>query len=631
MKTLYGIVVVMMAALLLLGQAPDTDEAKAKAKAKAALKAKNIAANFENNAQVLTLFDREGKIAGTVGERGLYNQPTMSPDRTRVAAIMNDPMAENADLWILDVATGTRSRLTFSQARENVRAVVWSPDGSQVAYIALRNGSEGVYRRASDGSGSEELLYKHPGAGLNQTDWSMDGKYLSLFATNLGGSTVWVLPTADTGERKPIEVFKSATTAQGPRLSPDSRFMSYMSNESGRNEVYVRAVDLSGAATSTGGKWQISDQGGLGMAFWRRDGREFFYLAPDRAVMAVEISTTPAFEAGKPKVLFRPPDTLNFGVGVANISRDGQRVLIAVPPATRLQTITVLDRQGKMVSTVGEPGLLGQPALSPDGKQVAVSRNDSKTGQGDIWVFDMATGKSTALTNDLPPDFGPLWSPDGRQVLYVSARENGQFQGIYRKAADGTGDEELLFRYTPGAGVQLTDVSADEKLVTFSSGGIVFVVPLTGSDPAARKAVEFSREEFDTVQGRFSPDGRFMAYGSNEADPDRVEVYVRPFNAATGEAAGAGKVQVSKEGANGMLTWRGDGKQLYWVQVDVETGDALIMGADISTTPAFQAGAPRLLFRLTNARQRINSPGSISGNGERFVFTLMPPPAAPAK
>jgi len=475
-----------VSAALLLGQAPQSNDEKAKAKA--AAKAKQIALNFELNAQTLTFFDREGKKAGTVGERGLYNQPTMSPDRSRVAVIKTDLEAESADLWILDVATGKATRITTSKARETARAVVWSPDGSQVAYIALRDGSEAVYRRNSNGEGPEELLYKHPGAGLNQTDWSMDGRYLGLFSSNLAGGTVWVLPTEGKGERKPIEVFKSDSQVQGPRLSPDSRFMSYMSNVSGKNEVYVRPVNLSGGPAPAGGPWQVSDQGGLGMAFWRRDGKEFFYLAPDRAVMAVEISTTPTFEHGKPKVLFRPPDSLQFGVGVANVSRDGQRVLIAVPPAQQLQQITVFDRTGKVLSKVGEPGLYAQPHLSPDGTRVVAMRNDLKTGQSDIWSFDVATGKSMAVTNDNDPENAPVWSSDGKQVAYASTRKS--FSGIYRKNWDGSGNEEQLFQYTPGAGVVLTDWSPDGKFMTFHTGALELVSLAGDQKPLERKAID---------------------------------------------------------------------------------------------------------------------------------------------
>jgi Tol biopolymer transport system component len=549
----------------------------------------------------------------------------MSPDRSRVAVIKTDLQAESADLWILDVATGKATRITTSKPRENARAVVWSPDGSQVAYIALRDGAEAVYRRASNGEGPEELLYKHPGAGLNQTDWSMDGRYLSLFSSNLAGGTVWVLPTEGKGERKPIEVLKSDSQVQGPRLSPDGRFMSYMSNVSGKNEVYVRPVNLSGGAAPAGGPWQVSDQGGLGMAFWRRDGKEFFYLAPDRAVMSVEVSTTPTFEAGKPKVLFRPPDTLQFNVGVANVSRDGQRVLIAVPPAQQLQQITVFDRQGKVLSKVGEPGLYAQPHLSPDGTRVVAMRNDLKTGQSDIWSFDVATGKAMAVTNDNDPENAPVWSSDGKQVAYASTRKS--FSGIYKKAWDGSGNEEQLFQYTPGAGVVLTDWSPDGRFMTFHTGALELVSLAGDQKPLERKAIDWLRDEYIELQGRFSPDMRYMAYLSDEAEAEKFEVYVRPFDASKPEKAPDGPVvRVSKEGSVGMISWRRDGKEMYFVQTDPNLTDMLVMAVDVTATPAFQAGTPKLLFKLTGPLPGNSTQWkSVSADGQKFVFAINVP------
>ena len=617
---------VTLSAALLLGQqvAPSDD---AKAKAKAAAKAKAIARNFELNARVLTVFDREGKTVAEIGARALYNQPVFSPDRARVAVIKADQAAQTSDLWVIDVATSEATRVTASKEREAVSAPVWSPDGKQIAYVAQRDGRLTAYRKASSGEGDEEQLYQHPGANFLLTDWSADGRYLIYSSTDLGGGILFALPLE--GERKPVELFRSTFQVLGARISPDNRFIAYRSNETGKNEIFVRTFNLT--PNPSAGQWQVSNnEGGLGLIFWKANGTELYYMGADRGVKSVSISTAPAFEFGKPRNLFNLPDAIPVGGtpgGLGNISRDGERVVFVVPPAPRLQTITVLDRQGKTVRTVGEPGLYGQPSLSPDGTRVAVSRNDRNTARTDIWVFEMATGKSTAVTNDMPPDNGPMWSPDGEQILYVSNRP--PYSGIYRKASDGSGNEELLFRFTPGAGMQLTDVSPDGKLVMFSSGGQVLVVPLTGSDPLARKALEFSREEFDTVQGRFSPDGRFMAYGSNEADPMAIDVYVRPFDAATG-GAGAGKWRVSTEGANGMLYWKADGKELYWVHLDIESGDGLVMASDITTAPAFQAGAPRLLFRLANAQQRINSPGSISRNGQVFVFTMMDAPASTA-
>ncbi|MBZ5635034.1 MAG: hypothetical protein LAO55_18080 [Acidobacteriia bacterium] len=624
---------VLSAALMLapvrgFGQAPEDE----KAKAKAAAKAKQIAIVFEQNARVLTVFDRDGKTVATLGERALYNQPVFSPDRTRVAVVKTDLEKETSDIFILDVATGKSTRITSNAMREPAQAPVWSPDGSQVAYVALRNSSLTAFRRASNGEGPEELLYKHPGGNFLLTDWSADGRYLIYSSTDLGGGMLYALPLQ--GERKPVELFRSTFQVLGARISPDNRFIAYRSNETGKNEIFVRVFDPtsnpSGRAVPAAatGPWQVSNnEGGLGLIFFRQDGTELYYMGADRGVKTVSISTAPAFEFGKPKTLFKLPDAIpvtGTPGGLGNISRDGQRVVFVVPQAPRAQQITVLDRQGKVVRTVGAPGFYAQPALSPDGTKVAVSRNDRDTGFNDIWTFDMATGKSTAVTNDMPPDNGPIWSPDGKQVLYVSNRP--PYNNIYRKAADGTGNEELLFRFTPGAGMQLTDVSPDGKFVSFSSGGVVFVVALTGTDPLARKAVEFAREEFDTMEGRFSLDGRFMAYCSNEADPEKTDVYIRPFNAATGAAA-EGKWRVSKDGGNGMIHFRADGKEMYWVSLDPLTGEASFMAADISTTAVFQAGTPKLLFKLPDVRQNLSSPGSISRDGQRFVFTMMQAPA----
>jgi Tol biopolymer transport system component len=488
-----------------------------------------------------------------------------------------------------------------------------------VAYVALRNGSEGIYRASPNGEGREELLYKLPGFGIVLSDWSLDGRFLNYYAAQLGGNLIFALPLA--GERQPIEVARSESQLIAPRLSPDSRFVAYRSNESGRNEIWVRSFGSS-AAGAAPQKWQLSTEGGLGMVWWRRDGRELYYLAADRGIMAVDVNTAATFEFGKPRLLFKLPDSVavtGTPGGLGSVSRDGEKVVFIVPEVPRRQQITVLDRQGKTTRTVGDPGFYSQPRLSPDGNRLAVQRNDRDAGRQDIWTFDMATGKGTAVTNDPNSTSQPLWSHDGAHVLYVSTR--GSYTGIYRKPANGAGTEELLFRYTAGAGLNLSDVSPDGKFLTFMSGGVVFVVPLTGTDPLARKPVEFLRDEFINAQGRFSPDGRLMAYGSDEAAPDKIDLYVRPFNTSSG-MAGQGKGQVSKEGANGMVYFRQDSREVYWLKIDPITGEGQMMAADISAAPALQAGPPRLLFKLPNAVQDLNGPGSISADGRQFVFTL---------
>jgi len=604
------------------GQGQSEEE---KAKARAAARARGIAQARENNTQVLTLYDRQGKIVATVNERDFYNQPVLSPDKTRIAVVKNDPETETADAWVMDVATGKATRITTSQRRELTRAPVWSPDGRELAYVSLRAGSEALYRKAANGEGPEELLYKHSGFGMNLMGWSLDGRYLSYFTADLSGGILYLLPLEGGADRKPTEAFRSTSTVQGARLSPDSGFLSYMSNQSGRPEMYVRPVDLSGKGTASGGPWQISTEGGLGMGFWRQDGKEFYYLAADRGFMAVDVTLSPSFQFGKPRLLFRLPQALNVAVGTVSVSRDGERFVVAAPAQPRLQQITVFDRQGKILSKVAEPGNYTQSNVSPDGGRIVTMRIDPKTNQNDIWTFDVATGKGYPITNDNEGQNAPIWSPDGKQVAYISTTQRG-IPSIYRKAWDGSGNAEQVFTYTPGAGMVLTDWSPDGKFMAFWTQ-ILVLVPLEGSQNAAeRKGIEWLREEYNVLHGRFSPDMRHIAYITDQDENGKLQLYVRPFDAAKPESPPQGAVvQVSADAA-GMIGWKGDGREMYFLQPDPKNSDLHVMAVDVTPTPAFQIGTPRLLFKLQGPL-----PGnslqwkSASSDGQRFVFAVNVP------
>ena len=582
-------------------------------------RARVISQIMEMNARQLTVFDRQGRPVTTVGTRDLYNQPVFSPDATRMAVVRPDLEKETNDLWVIDNASGKAIQLTVSKTRENAGSPAWSPDGKLIAYVALRDGYFGLYRKASNAQGDEELLYKGS-APMTLTDWSQDGKYLTYFSADLSGGGLYALPLAGTGERKPIEVYRNKSQNQGPRLSPDSRIMTYTSNASGRTEVYAIPFDPNATAGTppAAGPWQISDQGGNGMVFWRKDGRELYYLGADRAIMVVQVNsgTTPTF--GKPQVLFRPSADILSGIGpgTASVSRDGERFVIAVP-RPQLRQLTVYDRSGKVVSKVGEPGFYNQANISPDGDRAVVMRVDPRTGNNDIWTVDLASGKGTAITNDTDPQNAPIWSPDGKQVAYVSTHES--ISSIYRKSADGTGEAERVFSYTPGAGMVLTDWSSDNKFMTFHTGVIV-LVPISGSQNASeRKEIDWLREDYDAGLGRFSPDNRYIAFMSNEADVDKGEVYVRPFDPNKPDAPLTGPaIRVSNDGAIGMIAWRHDGNELYYMTRNWE-----VMAVDIQTKPTFKAGTPRMLFSL---------PGPLPGNplqwknvsldGQRFLFAM---------
>jgi hypothetical protein len=279
----------------------------------------------------------------------------------------------------------------------------------------------------------------------------------------------------------------------------------------------------------------------------------------------------------------------------------------------RPQQIGVFDRQGAIMSKLGEPALYSQAALSPDGARVAAIKTDRDSGNSDIWVFDIATGKATRITSDPEQNAAPVWSPDGKQIAYVSVSATGNTNSIFRKPSDGSGQAELVYRHKPGEAVVVSDWSKDGRLC-FWAGDVTYQLPLNGDG----KPQELFRGKYSVRSGRFSPDGRYLAFSSNESG--RFETYVAAI------APGSKPVRVSTAGALGAISWRQDGKELYFMTLP---GFA-IMAVDVATTPDLQVGTPKELFRAI-----IAGPGQLSSvatpDGQRFVFVTQPPAAASAR
>ncbi|HJU61452.1 MAG TPA: protein kinase, partial [Candidatus Binatia bacterium] len=250
---------------------------------------------FENGGpsnRQLVWFDRTGRQLNLVGPPGAYNDVVLSPDEKTVAIQQDD--GTNNDLWLMDLVRGVPSRFTFNPALED--DPTWSPDGTVIVFNSERDGTRGLYRKVSSGAGNEELLVKAD-VVTNGTHWSHDGKFV-IFESSLPktGSDLFVLPLF--GDMKPYPVLATEFNETHGRFSPDGRWLAYVSNESGRNEVYVQSFPASG------GKWQVSTTGGA-QPQWRSDGKELFYMAPDRRLMAVDVRPQQNFEVGAAKLLFQ--------------------------------------------------------------------------------------------------------------------------------------------------------------------------------------------------------------------------------------------------------------------------------------------------------------------------------------
>ena len=273
--------------------------------------------------QQLTWFDRQGKSSGAAGEPFLSpgaSAPAISPDGKRVAFARTDAQSGNSDIWLLDFARGSNTRFTFDPGAD--QNPVWSPDGSKIAFLGQRGNKWGIYQKASNLLGEEELLYDSGGAATPPTGWSRDGRFL-LF--QMGGAGVMALPI-ENREHKPIPLLTTEFSQRGPRFSPDGKLFSYLSAETGADEVYIRTFDPSGAPAqqASGGKWMVS-KGGGGGAHWRADGKEIFYFTGG-TMMSVEVTPGPSF--GVPKPLFKAQSN---SILLWDVTGDGQRFLIAVP------------------------------------------------------------------------------------------------------------------------------------------------------------------------------------------------------------------------------------------------------------------------------------------------------------
>jgi Tol biopolymer transport system component len=266
----------------------------------------------------------------------------LTPDDKRVALDVINNGGER-EIWLMELDRGVVSRFSLSSSVEIFP--VWSPDGSRIAFGSSPGlGRADLYQRAANGVGAAEPLLESE-ARKTPDDWSRDGKFLlyrvsgALWqAKGLPKSELWALPLAG-GERKPFPVVKTPFNASEGSFSPDSRWIAYVSDESGRQDVYAQSFPAPAA------KFRISTDGGV-QPRWRRDGREIFYLAPDGRLMAAAVKGESTLEVASPSALFKTETSLlDDSVEAIQyaVASDGRRFLFSTPvPAATAQPITVV-------------------------------------------------------------------------------------------------------------------------------------------------------------------------------------------------------------------------------------------------------------------------------------------------
>lgn len=262
-------------------------------------------------------FNRNGEPSGPIGPPGTWAEVDLSPDEKSIIVSNGTQTGEGYDIWQIDLQRGTTTRLTSGP--DSKVTPVWAPDGSHFAYASF---PEGAFYQSELGKLETNKMFQIPGTFALLQQWTSDGRYILLDMMDLKTMKldIWAMPLF--GDRKAFPYLKTDFNEQSPQLSPDGRWLAYVSDESGPMEVYVQNFPPSGA------KRRISINGGMSPT-WRGDGKELFYVAPDNKIMSVDCKTEPTFEASLPKALFRarmPPliEARNHYV----VTSDGQRFLV---------------------------------------------------------------------------------------------------------------------------------------------------------------------------------------------------------------------------------------------------------------------------------------------------------------
>jgi serine/threonine protein kinase/Tol biopolymer transport system component len=485
-----------------------------------------------------------------------------------------------------------------------------SPDGRRLAFVAIgENGKQALWVRTLD-SLFARLMPGTEGAAL--PFWSPDSRFVGFFA----GGKLRKIEVEVPGGSAPVQTLCNAPVSGGA-WNRDNVILCGMSDG-----IY-RISASGGEATRVTMLDPARKEQYHVMLWYLPDGRHFLFSI--RADQRRDTGTFVGSLDARPdtrdrrrllpeeRVIYSPPGYLIFrreesllaqpfdarhlqltGVPIAvgeqtgwlstgdfSASKNGVLAWQRTEGPSSRSELVWFDRTGKRLGTVGSEGRYRQPWLAPDGKTVAVEILDQAGQTADIWQLEMERNTASRFTFDPAWDYCPIWSPDGSRIVFGSNRKSYAYPNLYIKPASGARPEELLVESEEMKFP--TDWSRDGRFIVYqshspSTGWDLWVLPMDGE----RKPFPFLRTEFTELEGRFSPDGHWLAYSSNETG--RWEIYVQSFPEP------GRKSQVSTRGGR-QPKWRRDGRELFYI-----AADGKFMSVEVKAHEAFSVGVPRAMF-----------------------------------
>jgi eukaryotic-like serine/threonine-protein kinase len=533
---------------------------------------------------------------------GDHTGPVMiSPDGTRLVFAALGPDGRQM-LWLRPLGAASSQPLPGTV---DAAYPFWSPDSRFIGFFA-----EGKLKTIGVAGGPAQVLCDAPDG--RSGSWNREGTI--VFAPNFNGPLYRVSITGG----KPVQVTELDASQQEnshrwPQFLPDGRHFLFFarSQQPAVTGTYVGSLDSKERKSLLRNPTNLVYAAPGYLLFVRENtlmaqAFDYKHLSPSGDVAPVAQG-----------VLLNVP----YGRAVLSASDNGVLAYGGAPSAAEPSRLRWLDRTGKQIGAVGDPGTYANPRLSPDGTKLAVAIVDASRAATDIWIYDLVHEGKTRLTFDSSLNFMPIWSPDGGQVVFSSNRRIG-FPQLYRKAANGEGSDELLL---PSNTTDLPDDwSPDRRFILYEPNPSVaelWLLPMSGD----HKPAVFLSGEGGTFpgEGTFSHDGKWLAF--TEYSAGKREVYITSFPGKTG------KWQVSMAGGH-YPRWRGDGKELFFLRAD----NATVMAVDLDLKNSVpRIGIPKELFpvhlALLSWQNRLGSawdPFEVAADGKRFLVNSPDQPQA---
>jgi eukaryotic-like serine/threonine-protein kinase len=488
-------------------------------------------------------------------------------------------------LWLYEVGGKQTKVLPGS---EDASFPFWSPDGKSIGFF-----SDGKLKRIDIEGGAAQTICDAPtGRGGS---WNQDGKI--IFTPN-GEMGVLVQEVAASGGT-PTAISVPDPSSDGashrwPVFLPDGKHYLFMTFNA--RMQFAKSAIYAGELGSRNKKFLLNSETN---AAYAEPGYLLFYR--DGSLFAQRFDANKLEMSGEPQTILTGVQNLPRIGFAAYATSNGQVLVAQTGTGASLSRMEWFDRKGDEIGAVGKQDVYANVVLSPNGKMVATDRTDETNQNTDVWIYELQGNGMKRMTFDPAIDATPVWSPDGKQLVFASGRN--QTFDLYLRNTDGT-QEEKPVEQEEGHDKYPTAWSPDGRHILYLRGPEVWSLSL----PEMKRQL-FLKSSASVKNAQFSPDGKWVAYDSNESG--RWEVFVTSFPEARG------KWQISTGGGR-QPRWRGDGKELFYL-----TPDAKMMAVPVISGVNFEAGVPAMLFQA-NPRELVATSEiaayDVSKDGQRFLI-----------